>query len=100
LADYQTLKEATEEQLTALSEPAQLAAAAIDLGMAPAPATGYLVLAEGVVTPLAPAGEESAEGQAAEGQAAEESATGEAAPVDDAVPAANGANSEAGTETG
>jgi hypothetical protein len=95
LADYQTLKEATEEQLTALSEPAQLAAAARELGMAPAPATGYLVLAEGVVTPLAPAGQEPAEGQDAE-----ESATGEAAPVDDAVPAADAASSEAGTEAG
>ncbi|MDR2347077.1 MAG: hypothetical protein LBD90_00350 [Bifidobacteriaceae bacterium] len=92
LANYQTIKEATAERLTALSEPAALAAAAAELGMVPQHASGYLVLRDGTVINPPPAVEDEAADQAADGASDD---------MDDAVqadPASPAEGSEPSTE--
>ncbi|MDR1118068.1 MAG: hypothetical protein LBL01_02060 [Bifidobacteriaceae bacterium] len=83
LSNYTTMREATEETLTALLEPAALTAKAAELGMVPSHATGYLVLRDGAVVGLPPppagAGEPEGEpdGSAESGEAGAAGAAGE-----------------------
>jgi hypothetical protein len=95
LSKYQTQKEAIEENLTALAEPAALSVQARALGMVPSHATGYIVLKEGKVIGDAPAAaapksDAAPDGTAAESTVAETTVTADA----DADAAAAGAVTE------
>jgi hypothetical protein len=86
LSELEIEREAINEQLVARAEPQALAARAAELGMIEAPATGYIVLKDGVIIGSAP----PAGGEEGEGQDPGEGADG------DGGPAATG--EETGTE--